>query len=196
MELLKEPKTKRGKETLKKIFQSAETLFAEKGYYDTQIHDITSGAGIGAGTFYTYFPDKLSCFKYILKVLSSDLRHQLSESIKDSKSFIEAEEIGLECFLAFTAKHQGLFKIVWQAQFVDMESFKEYYQTFSKGYSKHIEKAKNIGAIKGLDTELLTYHLMGIYNFIALKYIIFEETYPSKEIIKETMVLLKEGLLA
>ena len=39
--------------------------------------------------------------------------------------------MGLKTFLSFASKHIGLFKIVWQAQFVDMDAFKNYCESFA-----------------------------------------------------------------
>ena len=66
MNLVKKPKTARGAETLQRICDAAEELFAESGYYNTQISDIAKKAGIASGTFYIYFPDKISAFRSLL----------------------------------------------------------------------------------------------------------------------------------
>ncbi len=51
------------KDTLLKI---GERLFAEHGYRDVSIKDITGAAGLGMGSFYTYFPSKEALYSDIL----------------------------------------------------------------------------------------------------------------------------------
>jgi AcrR family transcriptional regulator len=51
------------RDTLLKI---GERLFSEHGYRDVSIKDITSSAGLGMGSFYTYFPDKETFYADIL----------------------------------------------------------------------------------------------------------------------------------
>jgi AcrR family transcriptional regulator len=51
------------KDTLLKI---GERLFAQQGYRDVSIRDITSTAGLGMGSFYTYFPSKEAFYSDIL----------------------------------------------------------------------------------------------------------------------------------
>jgi AcrR family transcriptional regulator len=51
------------KETLLRI---GERLFAQQGYRDVSIKDITSSAGLGMGSFYTYFPSKEAFYSEIL----------------------------------------------------------------------------------------------------------------------------------
>jgi AcrR family transcriptional regulator len=51
------------RDTLLKI---GERLFARNGYRDVSIRDITSSAGLGMGSFYTYFPSKEAFYSHIL----------------------------------------------------------------------------------------------------------------------------------
>jgi len=85
MELVNEPKTKRGMETLDRICIAAEELFSEKGYYDTGITDIVTRAGIAQGTFYIYFNDKKSVFVYLIRKLGSELKESIRANIRVSK---------------------------------------------------------------------------------------------------------------
>lgn len=46
-----------------RILDSAFAVFGERGFQATTLKEIASGAGISAGSVYTYFPDKESLFK-------------------------------------------------------------------------------------------------------------------------------------
>ena len=48
------------RDTLLKI---GERLFSEHGYRDVSIKDITSTAGLGMGSFYTYFSSKEAFYR-------------------------------------------------------------------------------------------------------------------------------------
>jgi AcrR family transcriptional regulator len=54
------------KESLLKI---GERLFAQHGYREVSIKDITSSAGLGMGSFYTYFPSKEAFYSDILDAI-------------------------------------------------------------------------------------------------------------------------------
>jgi AcrR family transcriptional regulator len=45
-------------ETRERIFRAALRLFAERGYLQTTVEDITEAADVGKGTFFNYFPTK------------------------------------------------------------------------------------------------------------------------------------------
>src|SRR5471030_2831335 len=45
-------------ETRERLFRSALDLFAQHGFADTTVEDITNSADVGKGTFFNYFPSK------------------------------------------------------------------------------------------------------------------------------------------
>jgi AcrR family transcriptional regulator len=45
-------------ETRERIFRAALGLFAERGFMETTVEDITEAADVGKGTFFNYFPTK------------------------------------------------------------------------------------------------------------------------------------------
>lgn len=193
MELINEPKTKRGMDTLEKICKSAEILFSEKGYFDTSIVDIAQKAEVAQGTIYIYFKDKKSIFQYLVKNLSQELRHEIRKATADKTNRYSVEHIGIRTFLDFVNAHVGIFQIIWQAQFVDMDLFKEYYDTFSKSYIKGIQKAQSQGEMREIDPQVLSYCFIGVANFIALKYIIFDKEDNYEKIIESVMDFIKKG---
>jgi AcrR family transcriptional regulator len=60
--------TAKGRQTREAIEQAARKLFAERGFHDTTLTDITAAAGKSAAVFYRYYADK------------EDLLHALAES--------------------------------------------------------------------------------------------------------------------
>lgn len=49
---------RRTAETRERLFRAALDLFAEKGFAETTVEDITEAADVGKGTFFNYFPSK------------------------------------------------------------------------------------------------------------------------------------------
>ncbi len=49
---------RRSAELRERLFRSALSLFASKGYAETTVEDITEAADVGKGTFFNYFPSK------------------------------------------------------------------------------------------------------------------------------------------
>jgi AcrR family transcriptional regulator len=51
-------RSRRSAELRERIFRSALDLFAQKGFAETTVEDITNAADVGKGTFFNYFPSK------------------------------------------------------------------------------------------------------------------------------------------
>jgi AcrR family transcriptional regulator len=66
-------------ETEVALKQAARRLFAERGYLNTKIIDITKAAGRGAGSFYDHFSDK----EDLLRALMTDLQLQAGAEIRE-----------------------------------------------------------------------------------------------------------------
>jgi AcrR family transcriptional regulator len=49
---------RRSAELRERLFRAALKLFAEKGFVETTVEDITEAADVGKGTFFNYFPSK------------------------------------------------------------------------------------------------------------------------------------------
>ena len=55
------PTTRRERRSIElreRLFRAAIQLFAQKGYSETTVEDITNAADVGKGTFFNYFPSK------------------------------------------------------------------------------------------------------------------------------------------
>lgn len=190
------PKTKRGQKTLDNIVRAAEELFFEKGYHPTSIIDITNEANIALGTFYIYFKDKYSLYKFLLLSYSHDIRKAIALDIKPSHTRFEAEKIGLKAFLVYISDHKHVYNIIWESLYIDKTLFVEYYEDFAGRYATGLVKAQEKGEVVDVDTTILSYFLMGVSNFIGLKYVMFDEDKDDNldEVVEKVMDILEAGM--
>ncbi len=193
-EAINQPKTSKGKQTYDKLLSAAEEIFGRKNYYDASITEITDRAGVAPGTFYIYFPDKKTIFRALILELNKKLRATLAEAIEDLDTRSEMEKAGFKAFFSFIKEHSALYKIVWQAQFVDADIFREYYHDFAQSYKYRLSRAINSGELKDLKPEVMAYCLIGISNFIGLRWVIWEEEEIPPEIISEVMEFIFSGI--
>lgn len=190
------PKTKRGQKTLDNIVRAAEELFFEKGYHATSIIDITNEANIALGTFYIYFKDKYSLYKFLLLSYSHDIRKAIALDIKPTHTRFEAEKIGLKAFLVYIRDHKHVYNIIWESLYIDKTLFVEYYEDFAGRYATGLVKAQEKGEVVDVDTIILSYFLMGVSNFIGLKYVMFDEDKDDNldEVVEKVMDILEAGM--
>ena len=169
-----QPVTARGQRTRAKLIEAAESVFGERGFDATSIAEITSRAGVALGTFYVYFPHKEAIFVELVDELGIRLRKMTSEAVKGLKSRLEVERAGFRAFFEFAAKHRNLYRVVRQAEFVDAAAFKRYYRTIAEGYVRGLESAMRGGQIRKMNAEALAYALMGIADFVGMRFVLWE----------------------
>ena len=63
------------------LLDSAERLFAERGYTETTVMDIAEATGVAKGTFYLYFPSKEHCVVALKARLAQGLVDKLTGAI-------------------------------------------------------------------------------------------------------------------
>jgi AcrR family transcriptional regulator len=189
-----EPVTARGQQTRQKILKAAEEVFGKKGYHQSSIIEITQRAGVAQGTFYVYFPNKESAFTELVKALSYSWRREVAEAIQGISDRVEVEQVGFRIFFAFLHKHPHLHFIVRQAQFVDEELFRWYYRRLAEGYVQGLTQAMEAGQIRSLNPECLAYCLMGIGDFLGMRWVIWGDRNLPKNIFQTMMSFIKHGL--
>lgn len=194
-EIVNIPKTQRGQATLEKICLAAETLFYEKGYHNTSIVDITNLSGIALGTFYIYFKDKYLLYKYLLLRYSHQIRMAISAETTGLENRKEMERVGLKTFLRYIRENKHAYNIIWESLYIDKNLFKDYYDNFAEKYSKGIIAAQEAGEVVDYDPMVISYFLMGVSNFIGLKYVMFdEENMDYDHVVDQVVAILENGM--
>jgi len=188
------PITPRGQQTRQKLLEAAEAVFGEMGYERASIVEITRRAGVAQGTFYVYFPDKKAAFAELVKELSHRLRLEIAEAVAGLSDRIEIERVGFRTFFTFAHKHRNLYKIVRQAEFVDEELFRWYYRRLAEGYARGLARAMEEGQIRRLDPECLAYCLMGITDFLGMRWVLWDGESPPDEVFENMMAFIRYGM--
>ena len=83
------PRTVDKEEKARSIGRAALKVFRQKGYHPTRMSDIAKAAGVGKGTVYEYFRNKLQILQFVLdeyftafKEMSCDRNRALEESTR------------------------------------------------------------------------------------------------------------------
>src|SRR5271170_2850734 len=68
-------------EIRERLFRSALQLFAERGYLETTVEDITEAADVGKGTFFNYFPTK----EHVLATFGAERIAVIERALEEAK---------------------------------------------------------------------------------------------------------------
>jgi AcrR family transcriptional regulator len=162
----------RSRETLRRILEAAEQLFAEKGYDKTSVADIISRAGIGHGTFWLYFRNKEDLLQFMLR-----------DMIKEIEAFGWYAEDNLEDFPVTTlqqvediirgvmdvfARYSTIHPPTMRAS-LESEDFRAALEELNRPFvhiletklREHLEK----GLCRGLDPEVSAYIILAMLEY-------------------------------
>lgn len=188
------PATERGETTRKRLLESAERLFGERGYYNVGISDITREAGVALGTFYQYFEGKEAIFRELVRYLSHELRSHIREATQGLDDRLLVEQKGFQAFFQFILTHRNLYKIVREAESVDPEVSRWYYSRLAVGYQEGLEEAIEKGQIPPCDTEALAYCLMGMAYFLGMRWVVWAAEAPPPSALNTLLTFIARGL--
>jgi AcrR family transcriptional regulator len=196
----KEPRTERGRRTLRKLIDAAAAEFGERGYHDAAITGITQRAGVALGSFYTYFESKEEVFRALVREMSRSTRAHVAEAVKGAPDRIAAERLGLEAFITFVRQHPELYRIIEEAQFVAEDAYREHYLTFADAYRRNLAGARErhqISAGKGdveETDEARAWALIGISVFLGMRYGIWDRSLSPARVAEIATEFVSEGL--
>ncbi len=188
------PKGARGRRTRQLLLDAAEAAFGRRGYFETSVTDITRRAGVAQGTFYVYFPSKRAIFSELVRHRSREVRRTIRESTRGTADRREVERLGFEAFFRYIGRHRSMYRIVRQAEFVDPALFRWYYRRFAEGYVRGLREAMRRGEVRSLNPEVLAYCLMGIGDFLGMRWVLWEKGGPRPAVIDTMMEFMLRGL--
>ncbi|RLD14146.1 MAG: hypothetical protein DRI28_04290 [Caldiserica bacterium] len=185
----------KGEETKRKILSSAEKLFGERGYSETQMMDIARESRIGLGTIYLYFNSKKEILWELVKYINYLLRKRSWEYTKNFDDRREIENAGFQAFFHLFRNIGNDYRIVREAEFVDREIGAWYYKRLLSPYKKGLGIGMKFGEIIKTDPEALALSLMGIGHCVGMKWFVLEESKEmSKKVTLTTLNFIMHGL--
>lgn len=146
----------------KAILEAAAKVFAQKGYHPTSVADLAKEVGMGLGTFYRYFKNKLDVFHAVIDqvlievstVVAAELPTE-SESLKQYRA--QVERVGMGLFGAFNQNRQLARLLFIEAPGIDAAlntKLRESVLLFGQMTQAYLENGVARGFLrKDLDTE-------------------------------------------
>jgi AcrR family transcriptional regulator len=192
----KEPRTERGRRTLRAILDAAAVEFGDRGFHETGIIQITQRAGVALGTFYTYFDSKEHVFQALVRDFSDKVREGAGRALADATDQIDAERRGLDWFLHFAREHREIYRIIDQAEFVDQDSFRFHYESTVARIRKRLEAAAGRGEVRADVGEVHAWAIGGMNVFLGLRYGVWSDEEDLSDVARIANEFLAKGLAA
>ena len=156
-----------------RLLQSGRRLFGEKGYFETNIHEVTDGAKLSVGAFYTYFDSKEAFYAELIGQVGHDARAFISTNLAATGTAdlnaLEFELRGLWLWLVYLSIDKHCYNIVREAEFVLPATVREYYGAFAAGYRRRPPALRITATCPELDEQSAIEYLMGIAHYFGLE---------------------------
>lgn len=190
----KEPRTARGRRTLRAILDAAAVEFGEKGFHEGSISGITRRAGVALGSFYTYFDSKDDVFRALVRDMSEQVRENVAPALKGATDEIAAERSALLAFIRFARSHKEIYRIIDEAEFVDPQSFRMHYATTADRILKRLRAGAERGEVRDDVGEIHAWAIMGMNVFLGLRYSVWDEDVDPEAIADTIATMLARGI--
>lgn len=190
----KQPRTDRGRRTLRKLLDAAAMEFGEKGFHAASISGITRRAGAALGTFYTYFDSKDEIFRELVKDLSARVGEEARQAQSGKLDALASERVALEAFLRFAREHKEIYRIIDEAEFADPESFRSHYQSTARRIAERLQTGGRSGELRSDLDETHAWAIMGMNVFLGLRYAIWSEDHEPARVAEAANSILRDGI--
>jgi len=175
------------------MLAAARKVFAERGYHEASIAEITTAADVGVGTFYLHFRDKDEIFTTLIEEGLNEIREQVGSHVRE-----QPDEQRLSALIRLTFHYayaqRDLFRIALTGERRLPGKFRAQ-DALIGGLTQIFEEASQQGYLAEYDISLLARFVTGIViQGIAWW---FEHDEPQPEVMTEQVLfLLKQGLPA
>lgn len=142
----------------KLIIEAAAKVLLEKGIEKTKVSDIVKQASIAQGTFYLYFPSKLSVIPEIAKEIVEDMLTAIQRQVTENASFEQQIDEVVDAYMAFTKDHRDTLQLLYAglAQSEHFSQWEEIYNPLYDWVGQLLEEAKKKMELDGTVPTLFT----------------------------------------
>ncbi len=181
-----------------RLLRSGRRLFGEKGFFETNIHEITGGADLSVGAFYTYFDSKETFYAELIERVGHDVRAFISRNLANPDAgppnALELELRGLWLWVVYLSIDKWCYNIVREAEFILPQAVRQYYGAFAAGYRKRPAPYRVVATAPGIDEGTAIEYLMGIAHYLGIKTAFDESPANARTLVEGIGGYLSRGL--
>ena len=150
----------------KAIIEATLQMYANRGYYLTNIKDIAKAVGISTPTFYRYFRDKRELFVEAIEYVIKNFKNEIREAVKHEKDPARRSRIMFNTFYAHYPKMGEILNQLRSGAIIGdpwaRSNLSRLYREMMENLIKEIQGAIRNGIIRPVDPVLLAYFNLAI----------------------------------
>ena len=133
-----------------RIIFAAMEVFREKGLEKAKVSDIVKKAGIAQGTFYLYFPSRLSVMPYIAQKMVGESVDALKDRVKAKASLEEQLDQIVEVMFQQARAYRDIFPFIYSGlqETNQLKDWEEIYLPFYGWMSDFLKEQQRTGKVR------------------------------------------------
>ncbi|MBN1381188.1 MAG: TetR family transcriptional regulator [Deltaproteobacteria bacterium] len=183
----------KGQKKREEIIEMTLKLYADRGYYLTNIRDIARMVGISAPTFYHYFRDKRELFFEVIEYVVRKLREETKAELEKEKDIGQRTTIMFNVFYKHYAKIGEIINQLRAGVAIGDQWAKErlskLYSEMTENVAGHISLGIKNGLIRDVDPELL-----GFFNILLDEIAVHRASLDDKYTVNQVMLFVADML--
>lgn len=191
---VKHPKTQARRAELLRI---AREVLAEKGFEATTISEIVSRAGVAQGTFYLYFPSKISLIVTLAAEMQASIEQALRVSYVEAKSLGEMIDRSVQSAFTIMGEYRDILALIhsgirWlEAEEAHAHIFTPYHNLIAET----IHRAQDAGAVsRAIDPQVTAVFIVGSIYYSADQCYVYHSSIPPEVYITEASRFIRQAL--
>ncbi|MBS4030601.1 MAG: hypothetical protein KGZ63_04145 [Clostridiales bacterium] len=133
-------------------------------------------------------------YRELVQQLTWEIRHEIQQKVANLDNRLDVEREGFKAFFDYVCQNKNLYRIIREAESVDLELFIEHYRKIAEGYIKGLKVAMNEGQIRTIEPETVAYCLMGMAEFLGMRWVLWENKLPPKKEVDAMMDFVFYGI--
>ena len=185
--------TRKGRQSREALLAAARDVFREQGYYSASVAEISRTAGMSHGAFYQYFKNKEQIFLELNDLILERFWEKASSlTVKDLDSEVRLLRL---VDLLYNHCHDYYFfhRILGEFELIDPVTI-GYFDSLARFCRTVFRQEQNEGFCRPLDSNLLSYSLLGMATFQAMPWGADSESHSPEDQVRWTLKLLQRGL--
>ncbi|SKB05445.1 TetR/AcrR family transcriptional regulator [Aeromicrobium choanae] len=192
------PTTPRGLRTRANLIDAARVVFERDGFLDARLVDITTEAGISAGSFYTYFDSKEEIFSAVQAEVEKEMLHPDVRAVTGGDDPVALIREANRAYLESYQRYAPFMRLMEQVANID-DNFRDLRrkrgEAFVERNAKSIKQLQDQGiATKDVDPVLASFFLSGMVARAAYSRFVLGEDWTIEEMVDSLTQLWANAL--
>ena len=183
--------------TKRKIFEASMKLFAEKGYENTSIEEITATVGVAKGTLYYHFSSKEEIFDFLVKEGMKLLQNSLDIKTSKYENYIDKIKAIVLIQIKIVNKYEDIITILLSQFYGSKErnqKCKNYIYEYISKIEEIVQQGIDLGQIKQGDAKIYASEIYGLIGSSLVYKIREKENFDLFTVYKEFENTVIKGL--